>query len=161
MMSNKQSQKRSWAVVAAALCALIVILAGVGHGLAHVGATGIVKERMDIMKSLKDDMKTISDMFRGRIPYSTAVVRENANRMKNHALDYERLFPPGSDKHPSEASPRIWSEQTRFGKQWIDMADAARTLAAVAQDQWKARDAFGSLGKTCSACHDDYRIEKK
>jgi cytochrome c556 len=41
------------------------------------------------------------------------------------------------------------------------MADAARALASVAQDQWKARDAFGTLGQTCRSCHDDYRMEKK
>lgn len=147
------------------LIALAVVLAGgvfagAGSGLAHKGATGIVKERMDAMKSLKEDMKAISDMFRGRMPYKSDEVTWRADRIKAHGRDFERLFPSGSNSGPSEASPRIWSEWSRFMGQSADMTAAARRLMEAARKEAAARTAFGALGQTCRACHDDYRLEK-
>jgi cytochrome c556 len=117
-MRRGEQSWQSWSRVVAGVAVICAGVAGSTAGLAHRGASGIVKERMDVMKSLKADMKEIFDMFRGRTRYSTAIVRRDAVRMTGHALDYERLFPPGSNGQPSEASPRIWSEQTRFGSRW-------------------------------------------
>jgi len=102
------------------------LIAGADRVLAHKGATGIVKERMDAMKSLKEDMKAISDMLRGRTAYKGDEVQWRADRIKAHSRDFERLFPSGSNAGPSEASPRIWSEWSRFMRQTTDMTAAAR-----------------------------------
>lgn len=136
------------------------LIAGADRVLAHKGATGIVKERMDAMKSLKEDMKAISDMLRGRTAYKGDEVQWRVDRIKAHSRDFERLFPSGSNAGPSEASPRIWSEWSRFMRQTTDMTAAARALMDAARREPAARKAFGQLGQTCRACHDDYRLEK-
>lgn len=152
---------RDWrAFVIAALVLVGLASAGANHGFAHKGASGIVKERMDAMKSLKGDMKAISDMFRGRTAYKNDEVKWRADRIKAHGRDFERLFPSGSTDGPSEASPRIWSEWSRFMQQTGDMTAAARGLMNAARDKTAARKAFGELGQTCRTCHDDYRLEK-
>ena len=42
--------------------ALLLCLASTTLALAHEGATGVVKERMDLMETQKDAMKLIGDM---------------------------------------------------------------------------------------------------
>ena len=70
-------------------------------------------------------------------------------------------FPVGSDKKPSEASPKIWSD---FGG-----------FKAAAQSNWKAtislvkaakigdRDsviaAFRETAESCKSCHKTYRLK--
>ncbi len=133
---------------------------GVAPGLADKGARGIVKERIDAMDALKGDMKAISEMFQGRTPYQSDEVTWRADRIKAYGRDFERLFPSGSNDGPSEASPRIWSEWSRFMGRTTDMTIAARALMDAARREPAARKAFEQLGQTCRTCHDDYRLEK-
>ena len=49
---------------AAALSMLLAACAGLA--LAHEGATGVVKERMDLMKGQAKQMKLIGDMAKGK-----------------------------------------------------------------------------------------------
>lgn len=55
-------------------CALSATLA-----LAHEGATGVVKERQDLMDSQKDAMKVIGDMAKGKTPFDAAAAIKAAN----------------------------------------------------------------------------------
>ncbi len=112
------------------------------------------------MKSLKGDMKAMSDMFRGRTPYKSDEVIWRADRIKAHGRDFKRLFPSGSNAGPSEVSPRIWSEWSRFMQQSADTTAAAWALMDAAGKRVRVRKAFGELGQTCRTCHDDYRLEK-
>lgn len=83
--------------------------------LAHGGATGIVKERMDAMEDMKGAMKTVSDMFKGKIPYEAVQVRVAAETINMHAGEnLTKLFPKGSLHHPTEAKAEIWQEWDRF-----------------------------------------------
>ncbi|WP_415887422.1 c-type cytochrome [Neptuniibacter sp. QD37_6] len=85
--------------------------------MAHGGATGIVKERMDAMGDMKDSMKEVSDMFKGKTPYDADKVREAAEIIKGHSGNaLTKLFPEGSMQHPTEAKPNIWDEWDRFTK---------------------------------------------
>lgn len=69
------------------------------------------------------------------------------------------MFPPGTDTPESDALPTVWSDRAGFETAAANMSAAARTLA----DLGKAGDTagfatqFGALGKTCGACHKDYR----
>jgi cytochrome c556 len=61
-----------------------VLAAGADRGFAHEGAKRMVNERMNAMKSLKADMKAISDMLRGRVVFKADEVhggRTGSGRM--------------------------------------------------------------------------------
>ena len=62
--------------------ALIAMAAGLtalaGLALAHEEATGVVKERMDLMEDQKDAMKLMGDMAKGKTPFDTAKAAEAA-----------------------------------------------------------------------------------
>ncbi len=137
-------------------------VAGVTAGVhAHGGATGIVKERMDAMGMMADSMKTIGGMLRGKTAYDAAALREAARKIETHGGDVlTRQFPEGSIMGPSEARPEIWSDWARFGELARDLSVRAAAVAEVADDKAAVAPRFGMLGKTCSSCHEAFRLKK-
>ena len=93
---------RSVAAIAASFALTFVTLA-----LAHEGATGVVKERMDLMERQKDDMKLIGDMAKGKTPFDAAKAAEAARDISVTAKKIHELFPKGSEGGESEALPAI------------------------------------------------------
>ena len=77
--------------------------------LAHEEATGVVKERMDLMECQKDDMKLIGDMAKGKTPFDPAKAAEAARDIETTSGKIPDLFPEGSTGHPSEAKEEIWA----------------------------------------------------
>ena len=83
--------------------------------LAHSGATGGVKERMDGMSVMGDAIKAITPMMRGQVAYDANAVRAFAEAVQNHSGEaMTKLFPEGSDGKPSEAKPNIWTDWEGF-----------------------------------------------
>jgi len=167
-----------------------LMLAGAPQvAFAHGGATGIVKERMDAMEDMKGAMKTVSDMFKGKIPYESVQVRvaaETINLLAGEKLT--KLFPEGSLDHPTEAKAEIWQEWDRFkhlaheleriSQGLYDAADNIESEVSTAasanmmglepempqgEEVFSAmpvEDVFARLSDNCSACHTDFRVEK-
>jgi cytochrome c556 len=102
---------------------------------AHGGATGIVKERMDLMKAMGDSMKTLTAMMQGKAPYDADTVRREAQAIAERGGDdLVTLFPEGTAHDPSEALPAIWSEPERFKSLADDLTTYAKALAAAAHN---------------------------
>ena len=98
---------------------------------AHGGATGIVKERMDLMVSLKDAMKNLKPLFRGKEEYDVEKVKQNALAIRDAAGNHmTKLFPEGSLKMPSEATPEIWTQWEEFQR----IADNLERLGQALHD---------------------------
>ena len=103
--------------------------------LAHGGATGIVKERMDLMASVGKSMKTITEMFQGDKPFDPETVRKAAAFIGTHGGDQmTRLFPEGSIQGPSESLPAIWQDWEGFSKLADDLTKYAGALAKAADN---------------------------
>ena len=127
---------------------------------AHEGATGVVKQRMELMKKLGSSMKTISAMVGGKIPHETATFRQAALRIADHGgATLTALFPKGSVHGPSEATPGIWQDWNRFSAYAEEVRLHARALAEAADNPPEA--VYRRLGKTCGGCHRDFRKKKK
>ena len=94
--------------------------------LAHSGATGVMKERMDAMGEMGVEMKRLAPMMRGQTEYDPGVVRNAADTMIGHAgAQMTELFPEGSNGEPSEALDTIWEDWEEFAA----LAEALRTSA--------------------------------
>lgn len=134
-----------------------------GEVSAHGGATGIVKERMDLMKSMGDRMKKMAAMVKGKETFDAAWIAVSAQEIKQAAPEIAHLFPEGSLHKPSEALPRIWQERGRFDEMTEQMILEAGRLSdlATAGDRRSIMLQFTRLGKTCSACHTDFREKDK
>ncbi|MHA7852325.1 c-type cytochrome [Roseovarius sp.] len=102
---------------------------------AHSGATGVVKERMDAMKSMGEAIKRITPMMSGEAAYDEATVREAAQAIANDSGEaMTSQFPEGSTDHPSEVLPRTWDEWERFVALADQLEVAARGLALAAEN---------------------------
>ena len=130
-----------------------------GAALAHSGATGVVQHRMETMKSLGAAMKTLSAMVRGKTEYDPARVRRAAQAIEKHGGEaLLRLFPEGSNPHPSEARDLIWRDWDRFKALADALSDSAARLAADAdRGEPGVRAGFKRLADSCRTCHKEFR----
>ncbi len=112
------------------VAAVAVLSAG---ALAHTGATGIVKQRMDAMSDMSKVVKSLSAMMRGETPYDADAVSEGAAIIKSHAGEaMTSLFPEGSLDKPSVAKPEIWADWSEFQALAMRLADLADGLELAA-----------------------------
>lgn len=103
--------------------------------LAHGGATGIVKERMDGMMAMSKIVKSLSAMMRGDTEYDADAVKAGAAAIKSHAGEtLTALFPEGSASDKSEAKPEIWSDWETFSAYAEQLEVYADGLAAAADN---------------------------
>jgi len=102
----------------------------------------------------------------GSVPYNQAQVQAAANAIAAIANSgMGSLYVPGSDKgtgwQPTKLKSSFFQETDKAGPIAINFVTQANKLQEVAaggdKDAIKAQ--FGEVGKTCKACHDDYRAK--
>lgn len=114
-------------------CSLVVIFlaATATVALAHSGATGVVKQRMDAMSELGKTIKELAAMMRGEKVYEAKVVKAGAALIGKHSGDsMTGLFPKGSKHGPSEAREEIWTNWDEFE----DLSNRLEIFAAGLSD---------------------------
>ncbi len=145
-------------VVLSMACA--VFLLGVPLALAHQGATGPVKRRMDLMTSMGKAMKGLGDMLKGKTVYDRAAAHEHARAIEQHTSMILEQFPEGSVQPPSEARPTIWQEWSVFEEIATQAQAGSSELRAILEDGADQRAViaqYAELGRACGACHERYR----
>ena len=124
--------------------------------LAHEGATGVVKDRMDGFKASQSHVKAIAKSIKQK---DLKAVIDPAEKIALWADQMVEYFPEGSNKKPSEARDNIWTEFDIFTEQASANGMAARRLATIAKtgnvDQ--AQAAFKEVIGTCKSCHQRFR----
>ena len=70
-------------------------------------------------------------------------------------------FGPGTDKGTTRAKPEIWQNQEDFKVKLTNMREALAGLqvAAGSGDKKIVAQAVGDAGKSCKACHDEYKAK--
>ena len=141
----------------------VVVASALGVATVSSAFAGPVEDRKELMKSVVKSVKLAVPMAKGETPFDAAAAAAAMQTINEVPDKFVKLFPAGSDKHEkTEASPKIWQNMTDFVAKGADLkAASAKTKAAAGQGQVAFNAAvFGSLVKTCKACHDTYRIKK-
>ena len=140
-----------------ALLSLILSIIPATIVLAHSGATGIVKERMDMFKRNQNNLKAIKSHIRSE-DYRSII--KLADEIRDWALKMPEYFPEGSNQKPSEASPSIWTDFDGFKDAAMKNGAAAKQLivAADAGDQKAVVDGFKAMAASCKSCHQSYKL---
>lgn len=114
---------------------IAVSVALAGGVLAHSGATGVVKERMDGMMAMGEGVKSITPSMRGKVDYDAARVREFAALLKQHSGEaMTRLFPEGTEGAPSVAKSKIWENWKEFEALAVRLGTLAEGLSLAADN---------------------------
>ena len=157
-----------------ALTLIVLFLSGAGAvALAHGGASGIVKKRMDMMETMGQSMKSLASMIQGEEIYRAERIQQLAKEVGGHGSStLTALFPEGSDHAPSEALPVIWQDWSRFSGLADELSAAAEDLESSAtqvQDgsigtsligQSPVGVAYVRLANNCRTCHQEFRQKK-
>ncbi|GAA5214145.1 c-type cytochrome [Corallincola platygyrae] len=99
-------------------------------------------------------------MLKGKKEYNAETAQKRADAVAALAhLPLEAFAVKGSDKGDTKAKPEIWDNWADFEKKMGDLQTASADLAKVAGngDMGDLKKAIAATGKTCKACHDDYK----
>jgi cytochrome c556 len=158
MMTTRLSAERN--VSTALTMSVLSLLFFVPLALAHEEATGVVKERMDLMKSQKEAMKVLGAMAKGQVPFDAPKATDAANEIEKTSKQIPELFPEGTGGHPSEAKPEVWTKWDEFTKDAEGLQTAAKDLVmALGAPDWQAK--FKGVIDACKTCHKTFRQEEK
>ena len=136
--------------------AFTLSLSSTPAALAHKGAMGIAKERMDKFEASEKATKRIKQAFsRG----DTAVVTAEAELLVSWAREMESYFPENSNQSPSEAKDEIWLLWDDFvgAIQSFDNTAQSPIDAAATDDPRAISSAFKDMTKSCKSCHKQFR----
>ena len=149
--------------VAAVTIMLLAVLGNTANVIAHGGATGVVKQRMDSMSEMAGAMKAMASVVKGKQVFDRKVFIKGGKLIAGHSNMVVDLFPEGSIEGSSEALPAIWQHWDDFLSLSNGAKVQAEELVRMAQDGAELRPLtkqFVKLGGGCKACHKDYRKKK-
>lgn len=144
---------------------LLVIVAG--QAIAHIGAMGVVKERIDAMSTLSDHSKKVGNMLKGKEPFDLVTIAATAQAFMRNGEKIPSLFPDTEESRQSiatEALPAIWDNWEEFLALSEKFTNDSQALLAVTDDliggtqnvdkQKRAvRAVFFEAAENCLACH--------
>ena len=122
-----------------------------------------IADRQAIMKDMGRSVGVIAPMIKGEKPFDAAAALTALETIEadTKKLDFDALFPAGSDQGKTEASPKIWESKDDFVKNIEKIqTDAAAAVAAKPQDLDALKPAFQQVAANCGACHKAFRIKK-
>lgn len=137
-----------------AVIAGVLAIGAAGAALAHQGATGVVKARMDGMGVQQTAMKTLGAMARGQADFDANAAAAAFAAVAEAGRHVPAQFEVQDLSSPSEALPAIWENWDDFVAKSAAMVRAADLAPA---DLAELRAGLGAVGQTCSACHEVYR----
>jgi cytochrome c556 len=129
-----------------------------------------IRARQSIMRVMALNFGPLGKMASGDAPFDAKAFQTNAARLEMiWAMNPGQYFVPGTDKPVPDskiasftaAKPEIWSQQDKFKAHAEKAGQSISALAQAAKsgDEKAMRAAAGEVGKSCKACHDDFRAK--
>lgn len=127
-------------------------------------AKRLFHERHEGMEAIGKATKAAGETLKSPSP-EMAVIRESAAKIAELAEKSGDWFPAGTGAEvlpKTRAKAEIWQKPQDFADKDDDFRKAAHAFDAAAKsgDLNAVKSSFETLGKSCKACHDDYRAEK-
>jgi cytochrome c556 len=124
-----------------------------------------VEQRQALFKEIDKAFKPVGEIVKRKQPYDAAVVQDSATKLAALAPKIPDAFTV--DTHTAtgiktKARENIWTNMPDFKQKADALVKAIDSLAAAgkAGDEKALRPAFATVGKACSACHDNYKDSK-
>lgn len=122
-----------------------------------------ILDRQALMKERGKIVGGLSKIAKGEQDFDAAAVLTALQALQVNAekFDADVLFPAGSDKGDTTASPKIWEDMAGF-KSTEDkyLADVKAAVAAAPADADALKAQVNTIGGDCGTCHQTYRVKK-
>ena len=121
----------------------------------------MVEYRQSIMNIIGWNFKSMSRMLKGETPYDQKAFGAHAAEVAS-AAGYKFLaaFPEDSeDSDETAAKAEVWMNWEDFEEKFKALKTESKALAEVAAkgDRDASSKQFAKTGKTCKACHKEYK----
>jgi len=116
-----------------------------------------IKYRQSALTLLASHFGRMDGVVKGQVPYDADAIKQNVAIVSMLAQLPWAAFGEGTEG--GGARPEVWSKRDGFDAAQTRFKDAVADLSVAAEsgDLGKLRQAFGKVGASCKACHDNYR----
>ena len=122
----------------------------------------LVKQRQAAMILQGKYFGPLAGMAQGKVPYNQQVVVRNAAFLDPLSKMAWDGFDPSTKGEKSAALPATFTDTAKFRQAAERFEAEATKLAQVSKsgDEASVRSQIQAVGKTCAACHDDFREKR-
>ncbi len=142
-------------------CLVLALGTGAGYAtfvLAQAKPDVLVKQRQAAMTLQGKYFGPLNGMAQGKVPYDAAAAARNAaflDALSQMAWDG---FQTSTKDEKSRALPAIYENEAKFKEAQQQFRGAVGKLVA-AKDEGSFKAAAGEVGKSCGACHENFRAK--
>ena len=145
-----------------AIAALLLSAASQAFAAEESKADAAIKYRQSTMTLVKAYFGPLGAMSQDKLPFDKAKVEQYAGILATLSTLPIDSFPAGSEKGDHEktrAKADIWTDSAKFKQAHDKFAQETAKLVQVAKggDMKAIKAQIGAVGKTCKACHDDFK----
>ena len=116
-----------------------------------------IEYRQSVFTVMGAHFSRLAPVVRGERPFDAAEVQANIDIVAMMAGLPWQAFGEGTEG--GRAKPEIWMDQAGFEQAQAKFSEEVAKLAAAARsgELAQVRTAFGAVGASCKACHDNFR----
>jgi cytochrome c556 len=121
-----------------------------------------VKYRKAVMFLIAQHFGRMGAMVKEKIPYNQEVFTKNAVLVETlSGLSWEAMMVPGTDTGETTLNASAFAQQAKFKEMAQTFETQATKLVSAAQsgDFSAIKTQFGQVGKSCKACHNEFRTK--
>jgi cytochrome c556 len=123
-------------------------------------------EQDNFMRSIgKVVYVTMLKMSKGELPYDQAAIDAGMAQLETDVPKIPNLFKDNPKEQVVNAtygaSQKIWEKKADFDSKVPPVIKTIADLKGTIKDQASAKAAFDALHKSCTGCHEDYRLKLK
>ena len=141
------------------VAALIVFLSFCFFGSSSLAdSKGIIKYRQNVMESTAGHMGAIVDILKNDLPLQAHIL-DHARSIQQNSKMTLAMFPKGTGLGNTKAKPAIWENWSKFESAVNAFVRESSKLVKVAEsgDMKAIAKQFRATGKTCGACHKNFK----
>jgi cytochrome c556 len=138
---------------------VVVALMGAGAAFAQQKPEVLVKQRQAVMTLQGKYYGPMAGMAQGKVPFNADVVKRNSAFLDNLSRMAWDGFDASTKDVKSATLPVVYTDQAKFKDAAARLENEAHKLWEVAQrgDEGAIKAQIGAVGKSCGACHNDFR----
>ena len=145
---------------------LAVGIAYVGDALAQAKADVLIKQRQAAMTLQGKYFGPLAAMAQGKAPYNKDTVVRNAEYLSALSkMPWDGFAESTKDEKTvkTAALPAIWKDADKFKQAQANLQDEVSKLVHVSKsgDEAAVKAQIGAVGKSCGACHGDFREKQQ